>query len=60
MSLKINGSAVRRKDSSQCIKGCGFTASVFANDSKDLSLAYIEGNSFNGNKAVYAAAFKLQ
>lgn len=60
MSFQINGSAVRRKDTCQSIEGCGFAASVLADDSQNLTLTDIKGDSFYCNKTINGAAFKMK
>lgn len=59
MSLQINCSAVRGKDSSQSIQSGGFTTSVLADDSEDLAFTYIEGDSLYSYKTVSLLATEV-
>ena len=60
MSLEIDRPAVRRKDTGQGIQCCGFTTSVLTNDSKDLTLSNIEGDSLYSYKTVSLLATEVQ
>ena len=46
MSVQVNRTTVRRKDTSQCVQCGGFSTSVLTDDTKDLAFANVEGNSF--------------
>src|SRR5699024_673580 len=60
VSMQVYGSAVRGKDSGQCVQCCGLAASVLADDSQDLSLAHIKGNSFYRHKTFGSAMPEMQ
>ena len=60
MSVQVNRTTVRRKDTSQCVQCGGFSTSVLTDDTKDLAFANVEGNSFYCNKTVRFLTFQMK
>ena len=60
MAFQVNGTTVRGENACQSVQSSGLAASVFADNSQNLALTDIKGNSFYCNKTIYGTAFKMK